>query len=342
MTTPYPMTFEPILKEKVWGGRRLGRLGKALTPGGLFGESWELADLASTSVSGGGGGAAVSTIRNGPMRGAGIGEAIARFGADLLGEAGMARAREFGEQTGAGRPVFPLLLKYLDAREHLSVQVHPSEAYAAANAGAHLKTESWFVIDAAQVEMPDGSAVEPTIFRGLRPGVTAEDFVSHIRDGSVAGDLLRERAAPGMCCTLPSGTVHALGAGVLVAEVQTPSDTTFRVYDWTAEYGRPERELHIEQALACIDFTDTTPGAPVDCRRGGRAAETDYYTIDAVHGGAAWPAGRAAAVMVYEGEGVVEGGGESVPLGAGTTVLIPAACACEMRGSLRSLVVGLA
>ncbi len=341
MTKPYPMTFEPILKEKVWGGRRLERLGKTLTPGASFGESWELADLASTSASGGGGGSAVSIIRNGPMRGATIGEAIARFGEDLLGGAGMARARDFGEQTGAGRPVFPLLLKYLDAREHLSVQVHPSEAYAAANAGAHLKTESWFVIDTEAGEMPDGSAVEPTIFRGLRAGVTAEDFASHIRDGSVAGDLLRERAEPGTCCTLPSGTVHALGAGVLVAEVQTPSDTTFRVYDWTAEYARPQRELHIEQALACIDFEDAAPAAPVDCRGGGRAAETAYYTIDAVRDGAMLPEGRAVAVMVYEGEGTIEGGGVTVPVGAGTTVLVPAACACEMRGALRSLVVGL-
>lgn len=342
MTEPYVMTFEPILKQKVWGGRRLGRYGKRLEPGVSYGESWELADLAATSASGGGGGSAISVIRNGPMKGKTIGDAVGMWGEDLLGDAGMTSARSFGEQTGAGRPVFPLLLKYLDAGEHLSVQVHPSRAYAAMHAGAHLKTESWYVIEAEAGEMPGGRLVEPTIFKGLRAGVSAEAFAAHIKDGTVAGDLSSEPALPGMCHTLPSGTVHALGAGVLVAEVQTPSDTTFRVYDWTSEYRRAERELHVERALGCIDFDDAGPTPAVEAGGGGRAAETEFYTMDVVLGGAVFEEGSAAAVMVLEGRGAIEGGGESVAVEAGTTVLVPAACGAAMRGGgLRSIVVGL-
>lgn len=344
MTRPYPLVFEPILKEKVWGGRRLARYGKAISPGSNYGESWELADLAATSVSGGGGGSAVSVIANGPLAGRHIGDAIGLWGAGLLGEHGLERARELGETTRAGRPVFPLLVKYLDAREHLSVQVHPSPSYARANPGSHLKTESWFVIEAEASQFPGGQRTDPLIFKGLVPGVSAESFRDHIASGTVASDLYADRAEPGSCHTLPSGTVHALGAGVLVAEVQTPSDTTFRVYDWTAEYDRPERELHVEQALACIDFDDTPP-AGIDAGQGGRAAETAYYTMESVLGPADLKGDAPRVVMVYAGEGSIEADGESIPVSAGTTVLIPASIAgrCRLEGGLplRSIVVGL-
>ncbi|USN98888.1 MAG: class I mannose-6-phosphate isomerase [Phycisphaeraceae bacterium] len=342
MTEPYPLTFEPILKQKVWGGRRLARYGKALEPGAKYGESWELADLASTSISGGGGGAAVSVICNGPLAGRTIGDAIALWGESLLGKSGMAGARAFGGQTGAGRPIFPLLLKFLDACEHLSVQVHPSAAYAAAHPGAHLKTESWYVIEAEPGSLPSGEPVAPTIFQGLKPGVTAESFEAHICDATVAIDLANEPAIPGNCHTLPSGTVHALGAGVLVAEVQTPSDTTFRVYDWVREYERSERELHIKQALACIDFADAGPTPAVDALGGGRAAATGFYTMDVVLGGSEFEPGRAVAVMVLAGRGSIEGGTAGVPVGAGTTVLVPAGCGARLVGDgLTSIAVGL-
>jgi mannose-6-phosphate isomerase len=344
MAGPTPLVFESILKEKVWGGRRLAGLGKVLRPGVHYGESWELADLASTSVSGGGGGAAVSIVREGAHRGKSIGELIASWGTELLGEKGLERAHEMGEQTGAGRAIFPLLLKYLDAREHLSVQVHPSPDYARAHAGAHLKTESWYIVATEAGELPGGKRVEPLIFKGLKPGVTRQGFREDIAAGTVAADLFSEIATAGFCHTLPSGTVHALGAGVLVAEVQTPSDTTFRVYDWTREYARAERGLHIDQALACIDFEHPEAPAAVDARGGGLAAETDFYTIRAVHEGFDFEPGLAAAVMVLAGDGVVAGRGGEVEARAGTTVLIPAAVAdgCVLDGSgLRSLVIAL-
>ena len=140
---------------------------------------------------------------------------------------------------------FPLLVKYLDAREHLSVQVHPSPDYAKSHEGAHLKTESWLILDADEGAM---------LYKGLKPGTSGADLQRAIESGTVPDLLIAEPAVVGQCHTLPSGTVHALGAGVLVAEVQTPSDTTFRVYDWAKEYGRDGRELHIDQALECADL----------------------------------------------------------------------------------------
>ncbi len=228
----YPLTFEPIYKEKVWGGRTLEKLGRTL-PGGtdiLIGESWELADLAQTSVSGGGGGAERSVIANGPLAGKAFTDVIREGEADILG--GLTLTPDGG---------FPILLKFLDARQHLSVQVHPSPAYADEHDDAFLKSEAWYVLDA------DPGAV---IFKGVKPGVTPEQFREAIEQDRVEPLLIAVPVKPGDCHYLPSGTCHALGAGVLVAEVQTPSDTTFRVYDW----GRTGRELHVDQAMQCIEF----------------------------------------------------------------------------------------
>jgi mannose-6-phosphate isomerase len=312
---PHPLVLEPILKAKPWGGRRLRDLGKPLTTSENIGESWELADLPATAPSGGGGEPARSVIAGGPLAGRTLHDAMALWGPDLLGHA---RATPGGD--------FPLLVKYLDAREHLSVQVHPSPAYAAEHPGAHLKTESWLVL-----------AAEPgaEMFIGLRPGTTRDDLARAIADGTVPALMRRRPAVPGECHTLPSGTVHALGAGVLVAEVQTPSDTTFRLYDWTREYDRPDRELHVEQALACADFGE--PPEPV--RAGGErstVATTEFYTMEvvrahckAVHVGGDGPV----VVMVARTMGAAVASGSNawpeVTLHAGQTCVIPAACAAD-------------
>lgn len=232
---PYPLLTRPCLLTKVWGGDRLAALGKAVVPGDRIGESWEVADLATTSGGGAGGGAIRSEIVNGPFAGRDLHEVLERWGSALVG--GAARSPEGG---------YPLLVKYLDARENLSVQVHPSPAYAAANPGAYVKSECWLVL-----------AAEPgaRIYAGLKPGVTRGEFERAVVEGRTV-DLMRAvPAVPCECHNVPSGTCHALGAGVLVLEVQTASDTTFRVYDW----GRTDRELHVRQALACIDFEQPPP-----------------------------------------------------------------------------------
>lgn len=265
---PYPLVLEPILKAKVWGGRKLEQFGKPLPESEPIGESWELADLDSTSTSGGGGDSAHSTITNGPLSGQTIRDALKQWGSQLIDESKL---------TPDGG--FPLLVKYLDAREHLSVQVHPSPDYANTHEDAHLKTESWLILQADEGAM---------LYKGLKPGTTKDDLKQAIESSTVPDLLIAEPAVVGQCHTLPSGTVHALGAGVLVAEVQTPSDTTFRVYDWAKEYGRDGRELHIDQALECADFGSAPePVSASTASAMGRTArtnvaQTNYYTMDLV------------------------------------------------------------
>lgn len=319
MIAPYPLLFRPILLEKVWGGRRLAQFGKQLPDGKQIGESWELADMASTSASGAGGGAAQSVIANGPRAGTTLHEAIATWRRDLLGD--VALSKDGG---------FPLLVKFLDARENLSVQVHPSPAYAAAHEGANLKTECWYILAAEPVD--EKPAV---IYKGIKPGVTRESVAKHIADGSVVNDLIAVPAIPGECHNLPSGTCHALGAGVLVAEVQTPSDTTFRVFDW----GRTGRELHVRQALECIEFgpapaaTKLAPG-----KLTARLVHTEFFNVHESF----LPAGGVIArgdgrsgprlVMVLAGSVTFRAGKED-PVSAekGATVLVPAAAVAGLH-----------
>lgn len=337
---PYPLVFEPILKAKVWGGRRLEQLGKALPASDAYGESWELADLASTSASGGGGEPAHSVIANGLFAGKTIRDAVEQWGDVLVGDVKL---------TPSGG--FPLLVKYLDAREHLSIQVHPSAEFAAAHEDAFLKTESWIVLQAE----PDADGNPAMIYKGFREGTTKDDLAEAIAQGTVPALMRKEPAVVGQCHTLVSGVVHALGAGVLVAEIQTPSDTTFRVYDWAKEYGREGRELHVEQAIECARFVPPEPvvdapgflkedaaamsgGMPMGmgskCQRVG---ETEFYTIDAISAScSAVPLvddglnNCPVVVMIVKtmGASIVSESQayEEVVLEAGQTALIPAAC----------------
>ncbi|MDH3500806.1 MAG: class I mannose-6-phosphate isomerase, partial [Acidimicrobiia bacterium] len=225
-----PLTFEPIIVPKPWGGRRLERFGKELAPDGLFGESWEVADLPTDAVTSSE--QTRSRVSGGADDGATLSDLISLHGSDLLGSA---RATERGD--------FPLLVKFLDAREHLSVQVHPTGDYVARHPGTWLKTESWCVVDA------DPGAV---LYKGFRPGVTMEQVAQAAGTRDFVELLQAVDAVAGDFHHLPAGIVHALGAGVLVAEIQTPSDTTFRLYDWTDEYGRAPRPLHIGEGLDTV------------------------------------------------------------------------------------------
>jgi mannose-6-phosphate isomerase len=327
MVKPYPLLLKPILKEKVWGGRRLAALGKPLPATVNIGESWELADLAHTSPGGGGGAAEHSVILNGGMAGKTLRDAVKDWGPMLLANT---------KPTPDGG--FPLLVKFLDARQNLSVQVHPSPAYLEAHPTekAHLKTEAWYILDA-----------EPNsvLYKGVKPGVSPAAFAKHVEQQTVVDDLIAVPAVPGEIHNLPSGTLHALGAGVLVAEIQTPSDTTFRVYDWEKELGRKGRELHLQQALECISFAkeDAPPPAaslPKDQAQ-GRLLITDYFTIDEARGtkngiiaGGLTPA-CTILIMLAGKASLVSGTGQfdPSPMAAGMTVVLPAALAhrCFLR-----------
>ena len=226
----YPLIFSPIFKERIWGGRELERLYTKKIPAGQpIGEAWEISDRPGDA----------SVIANGPLAGKDLRWLMENHAAEILGDA---------KPAAEGR--FPLLCKILDAREKLSLQVHPPASKAAELKGEP-KTEMWFIADAA----PDAS-----LYVGLKHGVTRGEFERKITDGSVADCFHRIPVKAGDTMFLPSGRVHAIGDGLVIFEIQQNSDTTYRVFDWnrTGLDGKP-RELHIAQSLASIDFNDFEP-----------------------------------------------------------------------------------
>jgi len=226
----YPLTFHPIFKDRVWGGREMERLyGKNLPPGRPIGESWEISDRPGDA----------SVIANGPLAGKNLRWLMENHRAELLGDAKPANENRF-----------PLLCKILDAREKLSLQVHPP-AGKATETGGEPKTEMWFIADGA----PGAE-----LFAGLKRGVTRAEFEKKVETGEVADCLHRIPVRTGDAMFLPSGRVHAIGAGIVIFEIQQNSDTTCRVFDWNRAGldGKP-RELHVAQSLASIDFNDFEP-----------------------------------------------------------------------------------
>lgn len=226
-----PFTLAPLLVAKPWGGNAIEPLLGLPIMDELIGEGWLCADLALTSPTGAGGGAMISRIEQGWGAGQALREMMDQHSEQILGRA---------------EPTFPLLLKVLDASRHLSVQVHPSPAYAARVPGAHVKTEAWFSLAAAP---------EASFMVGVSGVERAEQLGELARQQAIGQAMHREIVEPGDAVWLPSGTVHALGAGCLVFEVQTASDTTFRLYDWTLETGLPARALHIEQSVEAADLS---------------------------------------------------------------------------------------
>ena len=231
----YPIKFKPIFKERIWGGDRLKRLfNKDLPAGKKIGESWELADLPADC----------SLAAEGPWTGKTLREILEQHGKDL------------GFTVEQCAYPFGLLIKFLDAHDVLSVQVHPDENARRRFKGARPKTECWYVLEAEP-----GSV----IYRGLKPGIGRERLEKAITEQNVEVLMQAYPAKKSDFHFLPAGTIHALGAAVVVAEIQTPSDSTYRLYDWNRldAQGR-SRQLHIKQALASVHYTDSPPTAEVE------------------------------------------------------------------------------
>lgn len=222
----YPLDFHPIMKRIVWGGRRLGDLlGKPIGPSNDYAESWEIVDHGNDH----------SVIASGPAEGRTLTDLVREQNDALLG-------------TFTGIDSFPLLLKYLDCNRVLSVQVHPDDTYAKQMRKPDLgKTEAWYIVDAAP-----GSKV----YAGLKSGVDRRALVNAIERGATEDVLHVIEPSAGQCIFIPAGTVHALGGGLVVAEIQQSSDTTFRLFDWNrlGDDGRP-RQLHLEQALDVTNYS---------------------------------------------------------------------------------------
>ena len=224
-----PLVFEPIFMERVWGGRRLESLyGKRLPPAVPIGESWEIADRPE----------AQSVVHNGPFRGATLHELWLEH-----------REEIFGRVPDALR--FPLLLKLLDAQENLSLQVHPPRGIAE-KLGGESKTELWFITNAAPAAR---------LYAGVKTGTTRESFLDALEHERVEEHLHEIQAQSGDVLFLPSGRMHALGGGNVLVEIQENSDTTYRIYDWNREKeGRAARQMHVAEAMQCVDFNDIEPG----------------------------------------------------------------------------------
>ena len=301
----YPFTFQPIFKDRIWGGRELERLyGKSLPPGKPIGEAWEITDRDGD----------ISTITNGPLAGKTLGWLMAQHAAELLGPARPATGNHF-----------PILCKILDAREKLSLQVHPPAAKAAELNGEP-KTEMWYIADA-------GPGAE--LYVGLKPGVTRAAFEQKIADGTVADCFHRIPVQAGDTMFLPSGRVHAIGDRLVIFEIQQNSDTTYRVFDWNRVGldGRP-RELHVAQSLASIDFEDFAPplvATPFVTEAGVQKrwlVKDPLFNVEtwqlAAGTGAALAARRLQILAVTSGEIRVLSSDTEVRLAAGQFALIPA------------------
>ncbi len=322
----YPLRFEPIYQYRLWGGRRLADLLTAPLPGdGPIGEAWVLSDRDDHP----------SRVANGSLKGQTIGELMAAYPVQMLGSP-LQRFRRF-----------PLLLKFLDAREMLSVQVHPSDAEAGLlPKGESGKTEAWVVLEAG---------AESRIYAGLKAKTTAEDLRRALASGTVASDLAYFTPKPGDGVFLPAGTVHTLGKGVVVFEVQQNSDVTFRLYDWghvDAQTGQP-RALQVQQALACIDFAAHAAGPVVPVLeattpvRRERLFQCEHFGLWRLSGQAPFTVGVADVPRVLvsiDGEGKVEHDGATFPVRKGDVWLLPAvvgACPFQPRGAVTLLEIAL-
>jgi mannose-6-phosphate isomerase len=300
----YPLKFKPIYKHRIWGGQKLREFfGKDIPAGEKIGESWELADLPDDK----------SVIANGELSGQTLSDAIAKYPAEIM-----------GDENFSGP--FPLLIKFLDAEDILSVQVHPDSATCKRIGKGDPKTECWYIISAAP-----GAA----IYKGLKRGVGREEFAEAIKNGDVAEVLTQVPVKAGECHFLPAGTAHSIGAGLLIAEIQTPSDTTYRVFDFNRvdDTGRP-RQLHIKEALESIHFEPS--GDNLSVTTVGRLADCEYFKIDKGHQAKdcemLLSRGEVKCLIILAGFGTIPGADKiGVEFKAGDCLLIPATYEGVMR-----------
>lgn len=323
----YPLRFEPSYQYRLWGGRRLGGLLRAPLPDeGPIGEAWILSDREDHS----------SRVTDGPLRGRTITELLEHFPEQVMGKlAGRFRR-------------FPLLLKFLDAREMLSVQVHPSDANAdLLPPGETAKTEAWVVLEAGS---------ESRIYAGLKPGTNEADLRRALANGGVEDRLASFTPKPGDAVFLPAGTVHALGGDVVVFEIQQNSDVTFRLFDWghvDAKTGQP-RALQVEQALACIDFAEGPAGPVTPVVEAKTPAERErlfhceHFWLSRLSGESRFAVGGVGVPRVLvciTGSGSVEHSGETHSAQQGDVFLLPAilgVCTFRPSGAVTLFEIGIA
>ena len=300
---PYVLLLKPAFQDNIWGGRRLIEEFHMDCPLDRAAEAWVLSCHKDGQ----------SRVKNGPLRGLELSEAVERMGRDCLGK----RGSQFS--------FFPLLIKFIDARDDLSIQVHPNDEYALRHENGYGKTEMWYVMDS-----DPGSK----LYYGFTHSISREEFAHRIQDQTLPEVLNAVEVQRGDCFFIPAGTIHAIGKGLLIAEIQQNSNTTYRVYD----YGRRDqqgntRELHIDKAL---EVTTLGPAPaleryPVRKAEGGRLqtlADCPYFTTDKIELDGRLTLtvddGSFRALLCMEGAGTLHAGEQSVSFHPGDCLFVPA------------------
>ena len=293
-----PISFEPIAMERVWGGNSLARFGKKLPPGAPIGEIWEMVDRKD----------AQSVVTSGELEGKTLNDLWRHQREEVFGSAYITHRSER----------FPILVKLLDASDKLSVQVHPP-AHKAQELGGEPKTEVWYFLDCT------GDA---NIYAGLKKGITREVFQKLLETGGMETALHEIPVRAGESIFIPSGRLHAIGAGNVIIEIQQNSDTTYRVFDWNRVGldGQP-RALHVQESLESIDFTDFEPGVQT-IEADGTLVKCEFFDVRLRReAGAVGTTGECVTLAVVGG--AIRVGG--VTLNAGDFALLPASMDAKSR-----------
>ena len=310
MDALYPLKFQPILKDKIWGGQKLHQILHKPTTSKNAGESWEISDVEGDT----------SVVANGALQGSSLNYLLETHTSNLLGEKNF---RQFGTK-------FPLLIKFIDAKEDLSVQLHPNDQLAKARHNSFGKTEMWYVVQADP---------ESNLIVGFNQEMTQELYLKHLEDKTLQSILNFDNVKAGDAYFIEVGRIHAIGAGVLLAEIQQTSDITYRVYDWDrVDSEGNERELHNDIALEAFDF-DMPDNFRVNYTKDSDSptelVSCPYFTTNVFKvNDTILKENTHDSFMIYmcvEGKAQIEVDGNQTEISMGETVLIPA---CIKRFSI--------
>jgi mannose-6-phosphate isomerase len=305
MSELYPLKFEPILKEVIWGGNSLvSRYNKKGNPSARYGESWELSAVSDYQ----------SVVSNGFLAGNNIEELIEVYMGDITGDEVF---EKFGNE-------FPLLIKLVEARDDLSIQVHPGNALSRERHNAYGKTEMWYILEAEK---------NARIYSGFREKISKDLYINALNSGELPALLSVEHPQPGDAFYTPAGRIHAIGAGILLVEIQQTSDITYRIYDWGRKDSNGKlRELHTDLALDAIDFLATGKSimqGSVIKNKTHNLVNCEFFTTNVIsfNERISKDYNLIDSFVIYictEGEFMIRWDGNSEPVVKGETVLLPA------------------
>ncbi|MDH3381481.1 MAG: class I mannose-6-phosphate isomerase [Flavobacteriaceae bacterium] len=301
----YPIKFEPILKERIWGGKKLIKTFKKESNKNHIGESWEISDVEGN----------VSVVANGILKGRSLRDLIKEFKGELVGEKVY---QQFGEE-------FPILIKFIDAKTPLSIQVHPNNELAKERHNSFGKNEMWYIMDCDE---------EANLIVGFNREISQKEYKKALNEGTVLNILNSEKIKTGDTFYIPTGRVHAIGAGTVLAEIQQTSDVTYRIYDYErvdASTGK-QRELHTDLALDAIDykFYDTYKTKyELKENRASKLVHSPYFKTDIIqlNGILEKDYTKLDSFIIYmcvEGSFDLEWEEQSIHLNKGETILLPA------------------